>query len=215
VPTTFLGLVLFLVVLAPGFCLVVAAERWRPAQPHSVLRETAIIGLGSVLFDLGALFAFALIRAIHPAGTPDVGALIRDSSAYLKVHYLNVLIWALALLAAACAAAFLVGSQFAKRSRGAGRMDPLSGWAKAFTFYPASRVKVGCELTDDTFIEAWLRSFSPNVEENDDRSLVLTAPAKMRRSEDDELVDWPVGTIVIAASQIRFLTVGYYDHGPA
>jgi hypothetical protein len=214
-PTTFVGLVLFLVVLAPGFCLAAGRERWRPPQPHSALRETAIIGLGSVLFNLGALSVFALIRAFHPGGTPDVGALIRDSSEYLKIHYLNVSIWGLGLLAGACAAAFFVGAKAAKRSRGAGRIDPLSGWTNAFTVYPASWVKVGCELTDDTFIEAWLRSFSPDVEETADRSLVLSAPAKVRRGGEEELEDWDVGTIVIAAGQIRFLTVGYYDHGPA
>ena len=168
-----------------------------------------------MLFDLAALSVFALIHALHPGGTPNVGALIRDGSEYLKIHYLNVLLWGLGLLAAACVAAFCVGAKLAKRSKGAGRIDPLSGWTKAFTVYPASWLKVGCELTDDTFIEAWLRSFSPAVEETADRSLVLSAPAKVRRGDEEDLTDWDVGTIVIAAGQIRFLTVGYYDHGPA
>lgn len=107
--------------------------------------------------------------------------------------------------------AFVSGYLLGERTTKAQSVNPESGWKRAFTVHPESFVRVQCELVDDTIIDGWLFLFSPDFEESDDRSLILSAPVHIRRAKDLETSPLETGTIVIAAGQIRFLSVGYFD----
>ena len=97
VPTTLTGLLLFVVLLLPGFAYLVGKERHGTERRLSPFRETVAIVAASVTSELFVLIVFAAIRALWPSRTPDVGALIRDAGSYLRsshVHYQNLAVWA-------------------------------------------------------------------------------------------------------------------------
>src|SRR5215211_2386649 len=96
-PATFVGLVLFVVFLTPGLAFLIVQESRRPRREQSTVRETAILLLSGVVFDLLALGLFAIIHLIAPSITPDVGRLVRDR-AYLLSEYDAVLLWTIGLL---------------------------------------------------------------------------------------------------------------------
>ena len=86
-PTTFTGLVLFVVALLPGFAYLVGKERNGTERHASPFRETVAVIAASVVSEIAVLCIFAVVRSIWPTGTPDVGALVRSESAYLHDHY--------------------------------------------------------------------------------------------------------------------------------
>jgi hypothetical protein len=107
-PTTLVGLLIFIVLLAPGFTSLLIAERGpRPGRSVSVLRETADIALSSLVFDLVALAAFGAVRTLAPSRTPEVGRLVRDAQSYFRERYLFLTWWGVSILLFACFLAIL------------------------------------------------------------------------------------------------------------
>ena len=99
VPTTLSGLLLFVVLLLPGFAYIVGRERHITGQQFSPFRETAVVVAASVSSELVVLVVFAIVRTLLPSLTPNVGALVRDRGGYLRGngaqagHYGQVAIW--------------------------------------------------------------------------------------------------------------------------
>jgi hypothetical protein len=83
-PTTLTGLLLFVVLLLPGFAYAVGKERNGTGQQLTPFRETAAVVAASISFELIVLAIFAVIRALLPSLTPDIGALIRNGPSYLR-----------------------------------------------------------------------------------------------------------------------------------
>ena len=88
-PTTLTGLLLFVVLLLPGFAYLVGKERHGTERRLSPFRETVAIVAASVTSELFVLTVFAGIRALWPSRAPDV---VRSSvtPVYLRsspVHY--------------------------------------------------------------------------------------------------------------------------------
>lgn len=112
-PTTLTGLLLFVVLLLPGFAYLIGKERHGTERRLSPFRETVAIVAASVTSELAMFVIFAGIRALWPSGTPDVGALIRNGRDYLlgthghPGQYRLVSVWGISLLAAASLVAYL------------------------------------------------------------------------------------------------------------
>ena len=83
-PTTLTGLLLFVVLLLPGFAYLIGKERHGTERRLSPFRETVAIVAASVTSELIVLVVFAGIRSLLPSITPDVGALIRHGGVYLR-----------------------------------------------------------------------------------------------------------------------------------
>ena len=77
-PTTLTGLLLFVVLLLPGFAYLVGKERHGTERRLSPFRETVAIVSASVTSELVVLGIFAAIRALWPSVTPNVGAMLRQ-----------------------------------------------------------------------------------------------------------------------------------------
>ena len=107
-PTTLVGLLLFVALLAPGFTYLLIAERGPlPVRGVSVLRETASVALASVLFNAAAVITVAALRAVAPGLTPDTGRLVREGLPYLRTHYAAIAWWSAGALCLACLLAFV------------------------------------------------------------------------------------------------------------
>jgi len=235
VPSTLLGLVIFVISLAPGLVYVLLHERGVPQRALSAFRETAFVVCVSLAANTAALVLFAAGRALVPGLTPDVGALVRDPTGYLVVNYVAVFWWSLGLLTVATALAAWVGSGKARRllarvlrrlpSRFSRfRPDPdlrphaagVSGWWLAFNNMPGTKVHLGCILNDGSFISGWLLSYSNQAEDISDRDLTLAGPIRFRSVGSEVTLDRPgVGAVVVSARNIALLLVSYVVKAPA
>ena len=87
-PNTIVGLLIFILLLTPGFVYLLASERGpSPVRELSVLRETATVGLGSAV-QPGCSHCLRSLRVAAPGVTPDVGELIRTGESYAQDNYL-------------------------------------------------------------------------------------------------------------------------------
>jgi amino acid transporter len=149
-PTTFTGLMLFLVLLVPGFAYVSVRRRSRPAQRVSVFQETASVAIASALAISIALGVFALIRINRPADTPDIGLLIREGRDYFEQEYALVGGWALGVMAAATVVAAAAGWAVAKLPV---HPSSMSAWGMSFEKYADGRdPTVTCILDDGSWV---------------------------------------------------------------
>jgi hypothetical protein len=225
VPSTLIGLVVFVISLAPGLVFVVTRQRVAPQPDMSVLQETAELVCVSLLLDVVVLGGFGIVRALFPGATPDVGQLVRHTDDYLHTSYLRVALWGLALLAIAVVLAALAGAGLARKAiaRIPGvRLNPAttphesasSAWWLLFAEEPNRRVHVGCNLEDGSFVSGWLASYNTTISETADRDLTLAAPISYRAkgvADATELAG--TSAVVVSARKITLLFVSYQNDG--
>lgn len=221
-PTTTVGLVLFIVLLAPGLTYSVYRAASTPVQKPSALRELGGIALRSVVWDLFALGVFGVIRVLAPSHTPDVGQLAQHRGTYLTDHLAYVFWWAVGVLAFACVAALgaaLIASSdwwsatlvhrplvwFTPRGGVSG--DPA--WWVLFNQHPEAKVYASVTLDDGSFLGGWVLSYSPDSDETADRELTLSGPITYRSSTSEDAAELGVGAVAVSARRIQFLSVSY------
>src|SRR5580658_3780604 len=111
-PTTLTGLLVFVVLLLPGFAYLVGKERNGTERRASPFGETVAVVAASVTSEVVVLALFGIVRWLGPSVTPNAGALIRHPAAYLAGtdtshgHYAQVAIWLLGMLLLATVVAY-------------------------------------------------------------------------------------------------------------
>lgn len=215
-PSTFVGLVFFVVCLVPGFVYTAARDVRLPERTSSTFRESTRVLLASLAFDGMILGVFGLIRAAVPSHTPDTGRLVREGWGYVQDDYGRLTLWFCALLAAAAGAALAAARLL---PRGPGPLSVESSWWLLFGRYPdqagAKCTYVSCELVDGSSLAGVLKHFAHQAEETGDRELALTAPLTYRPhagAPSGPLTGHQL--VTVSARQIKFLTVTYLDHIP-
>jgi hypothetical protein len=227
IPSDLTGLLLFVIVLLPGFAYNAVRARRRPDQQLTALQETVIIVTASLAALTAAGVVFAIIRALLPGVTPDVRAALFSTHAYLQAHYVRTTWWAAGLLAFAILGGMGVAgaqeSQWLRRNRYlrglAAPPDPStqSGWWIAFRpgLDAGHEVHVGCTLDDGSYVSGRLRSYSQVAEDTADRDLVLRAPIKVRpRGVAGAYEVQNVTVMTISARHIVTMAVTYVARVP-
>src|SRR5215472_17558394 len=149
-PTTLTGLLLFIVLLLPGFAYAVGRERYGPERHPSAFRETAAVVVTSVISEIAVLILFALARSFWPSVTPDVGKLVRGGSAYLRANYREFAIWGIGLLALAVVLAYAASTPVGRKAAASvpflfAKEQGGSAWWQLFRVQVKDRdVWVGC-----------------------------------------------------------------------
>lgn len=225
-PTTLTGLLLFVVLLLPGFAYLVGKERHGTERSLSPFRETVAIVAASITSEFVVLGLFAAIRALWPTATPNVGALIVNGGAYVggtpghPGHYKTVAVWGVVLLAAATLGAYLATKPGV---RGLGEKLKLTGpyphdstvsaWWILFERWPYGRdVQVVCMLDDGSVVRGRFGSFNTTAEDSPDRDLILQKPIFYRPSgEKAREVLYPVSAACCPARRIVTLFVAYSE----
>src|ERR1035437_6646163 len=111
-PTTLTGLLLFGVLLLPGFAYLGGKKQNGTERQAFPFRDTVAIVAASVTSELGFLALFAAVRWLWPTVTPDVGALVSSGGTYLRgsaalpAYYRDVAGWGLGMLALAVGLAY-------------------------------------------------------------------------------------------------------------
>jgi len=224
VPTTLAGLLIFVVLLMPGFAYLVGKERHGTERRASPFRETVAIVAASVASEIFVLALFGVVRWQWPSITLDVGALVRSPDGYFvgtgttHGHYGEVSAWALGMLVLAVLIAYAATWPPIRRL---GRRLPLVGqyphdstvsaWWILFEKWRKGRsVQVGCTLDDGSYVSGFLASFNNSADDTLDRDLILTGPIKVRPPDAREILPHPsAGAVTIAANRIVSMFVGY------
>jgi len=215
VPTTLVGLFVFVAFLTPGLVYSVHRRALVPQRPLSVLVETATLVSVSLAADIAVLSLFALVRLLIPTHTPDIGALIRDGSSYAQARPAYIFGWSAALLAASCAVG-ITGARWQRlRSSFLGAFAPsivdTSAWYYVFEDEPPldyRAVYVACDMKDGSYLAGILAWYSTETAETADRDLVL-APPLLRRSggKVDSLEGF--GRAIVSARDVATIYVSW------
>lgn len=219
-PTTTLGLLLFVVLLVPGFAYTIVRERAVPERRSSAFRETASVAFASVILGAVALTFFALVRLLIPEITPDVGELIADPYAYTAEHYALVGLWAAGLLALASVLAVRAAQSewqgwLAWLAGPDARTAHMSAWSRMFS-QSNEPIYVGCTLDDGSYVGGFLLFSSRSSDESDERDIALSGRVDYRPDPGSAMTRLPsVGGVVISASRIRLMSLSYYDRDVA
>ena len=231
-PTTIGRLFVFVAILTPGFVYLTRTETRLPGRRYSALRETASIVSVSVATNSVVLLGFWIVQSMLPGVTPDVAALVRDPMAYVADQPAQATIWFVVLLGGAVGLGALVAvppawsgrlfsrvgfwpgptiTEYVENRRAREPIAPESGWGTAFHEQPDRIVYVGLLLRDGTYLDGPLRSFSSQLEENDQRSIRLGRPVRIRTPEaaEEELVPWDVDAAIVSAGEIKMVSVHY------
>jgi Family of unknown function (DUF6338) len=224
-PTTLSGLFLFVVLLLPGFAYVVGRERHTSGQKFSAFRESAVVVAASVTAELLILLIFTVVRVLLPSLTPNVGALVRDSNRYLRGsgsqpgHYGQVAIWAVAMLALSVALAYSASIPWVRSKLRVGAVGEyphesiVSAWWKLFdTWAPeGTGVRVRCFLTDGSYVEGEVGSFSREADDITERDLILVEPISFRPPGGSDIEAYETSALCISAGSIVTMFVTYWQ----
>jgi Family of unknown function (DUF6338) len=176
VPSTWLALLLFLLVVSPGVLFDLLESRRKVNAAESAFREIGRVVLGSVGFTVVAIVVLLLVRLGLPTFLPDPGALIRGGSRYFADHYIVVFsaIGAEAVLAHGAAA--LVHWWLA-RTNGGDTIRHISAWSKVLKgdVPPQHHVYGRLRLSDGAVFSGRILHFTADLPLAD-RELVLGQP---------------------------------------
>lgn len=209
VPSTWLSIVFFLLLIAPGLLFDLLAERRRAGAEESAFREASRVALGSMVFSGVALGVLSLVRAARPEWMPDPGRLLADQQQYLADEYrlvlralvIQVLIALLLAWWTHLAIAKVTGAPIRQRS----------AWAAVFRHdLPAgTQAHARVRLTDGTTYLGHVAHFNADLKRAD-RELVL-APPLYAATKGNKLGDVPAEwtRVVVSADQIAALSVQY------
>lgn len=193
---------------------MIQVDNRQPVRDLSPLRELISIAAVGALCDLVSLALFGIVRVWFPRDTPDVGKIARIGNAYFKLHVVSEAWWIVGLFGFSCLLAFILG-KYRPLIAGAvvsGRITFNSAWWELFHLNPDSRIYVGCELQDGSYIAGYLLRYSTETDETPDRDLALVEPISYRAvGAQETTVLEDVGAVSISASQIKFLAVSYEE----
>jgi Family of unknown function (DUF6338) len=224
-PTTLTGLLLFVVLLLPGFAYLVGKERHGTERHASPFRETVAIVAASVTSEIFVLTLFGVVRWLWPSGTPDVGRLVRTPGSYLAgtqanpSHYGLVGVWGLIALGAATFVAYAATVPSVRRvASNLALIGPyphdstVSGWWMLFQKYADGRsIEVGCLLDDGSYVTGMLASFNTSADDSPERDLLLGAPILYQPPGASEPIPYDVSGACISASRIVTMFVAYVE----
>jgi hypothetical protein len=223
VPTTLTGLLLFVVMLLPGFAYLVGKERHGIERRLSPFRETVAIVAASVTSELVVIGIFAAIRTLWPSITPNVGLWLRQGTLYLygnqshRGHYEIFAAWGIGLLVLATAIAY---ATTIPRIRRLGKWltgpypheSTVSSWWILFeTWKGAREIEVVCILDDGSSVRGKFGSFNISADDSPDRDLILQNPLYYSPPGEEDEVPYPVSSVCIAARRIVTMFVNYTD----
>lgn len=210
-PTTLTGLLLFVVLLLPGFAYLVGKERAGTERRSSPFRETVAIVAASVAAELVVLTITAPIWTRHL----DITRLVRDPDQYWKCAPGPLAAWAVAILLGATGLAYVTTWPVVRALPA--RLLPqrlqdkftyphpssVSGWWLLFEYYEKDRPKhVGLVLDDGSFVSGTRLSFNNDASDSPDRDIILVAPLLYRPSGADEAKPYPASTVSVSARRI-------------
>lgn len=229
-PSTFTGLLVLVISLAPGLIYLTFAEpRGRPRREISAFRESAQVVLASTLSLSVSVLGLAVLNGLIPGMPPSWAEVVRDPGRYAQANPNEVLVMPAAVVGMACVVAYLWGvhgvtHRLAGRVRShklGARLSPppdrlqASAWWTVLSdeaLLPDYYRHLELTLNNGDRVHGWLYSFNANVEETGDRQIVLSAPIFVVTGDD---VEEREGVAAISARDILAMHVSYHSSPPS
>ena len=220
-PSSLIGLVLFVVLLAPGFAYVLRHEKTVPNRPFSALRETLRVVFVSVICLLITGLVLTWMRWVWPEHTPNIRGLVLDPVKFARGHHVQLAWWALGFIAVATLLAAIAADPRVVTAREAisawtltrwvtgsseTQIRPISQWSRVFDLYAKEQpgpVLIGLQLEDGSYVRGRLWVYNPAFEENQNRELVLAAPLTLTTAKGRERCLETQFTVVSAHRIVR------------
>lgn len=215
-PTTLVGITLYVFALFPGIAFVFALEGHRPSGKRSVLRETAtVVFVSAVCAAIIALVAagLALLWA-------DFGAVLAQTLAgdltWAKQNLSGAIVAATAALAVSTLLGFALGTKrvydrLLHKLFDATIARDRSAWAQVLLDYveDCQIVDVAATLKSGAWVSGTLDGFDIDPDPHPHRTIVLTTP-QYRAAGSDEVVELiETDYLVIEAGDIETLQVSH------
>lgn len=209
VPGSWLSVLFFLLLVAPGLLFELLSERRRAGIPESVFREISRVVLASLAFSGLAFGILAVVRTIHPAWMPSPAMLLAAPGKYVAGHY-RLVLWALvAEVFLALGAVWLVHWVLARRHGATVRA--VSTWRHVFR----RECPEGC----DVFVRVRLLSgivytgavAAFTTDPGDEGGDLVLGPPIFSRAGEGRLTPVPTAyqRVVIPRSAVETLSVEY------
>jgi hypothetical protein len=208
-PTTWLSVLFYVLLVAPGLLYDLLLERRRVKARESAFREVSRTVLASLIISVIAFGILAIVRAIKPAWMPDPRQLFSHTGGYLARHYPLVL--RTLLIEGGIALGIAAGFQLVRFRRSDARLRPVSTWTRVLReelpagFLPHVEVR----LSDGTTYIGQVGHFTADLE-NSDRELVLV-PLLFAQAPGGQLQnlapEWQ--RLVISGDSVKSMAVQY------
>jgi hypothetical protein len=222
VPTTLGGLVVFVLLLVPGFVHYIQRRQAVPQRSLSPLVETATLATVSLATIAVAAAVFGLARTFLPDHSPDIRRLLVDGMEYAAPRVGYLLVWAGALLLFSSTLALLLAMRLGPLGSLSTRFAPaivdVSAWYHEFEEGPPGTfVYLGCDLRDGSYMGGILEWYSTAVEETADRDLALASPITFQppsEGEEPQAEDLEgVSRVIVSARDVVRIYVSYINEG--
>lgn len=227
IPSTLAGLVLFVMLLAPGVVYELRREKYVSREAVSQLKEVLRVIIATLLCDAFVLLLFIPVRVTSPRSTPDLSLWIRRGNAYWGQHGTLASYWILGALLVSCLVGYTAADpRITSRTASLGKIPPfrwftpprisgMSAWENLMNAFAGSvepvHVYVGCQMSDGSYVSGPLFTMNTNAAENTDRDLVLVKPILLRQAGSDDAIELPSVTFtVISARNISRLDFSYF-----
>ncbi|MBT1669643.1 hypothetical protein KK092_09640 [Curtobacterium flaccumfaciens pv. flaccumfaciens] len=218
IPSTLTGILLFLVLLLPGFVFVTLRERHQPTRKLSVFRETSVVLAATTgAYALPAL-TIVIAAAVCPLVRSEVALALSGPASYASEHAFRSTAALGSWVLAGSAMAALLGSPW---------LRPLlvgtpggSAWWKLFA--PDKSVisgdystEVTATLEDGSVLTGTLYSWNRDAEDTPDREFTLQAPIWLQAPDSSTVSELDAATVAVSARVVRYLTVRYLVADPS
>lgn len=206
IPSTFLGLVLFVASLGPGFVFLATSERQRPRREQSQLAEAVQMAV------IGAVASIVAALAVLSTRILDQDKLVEEKGQYLLLHSLRGLGALLLFLFIAYAGAWAAARLWC-RGLPKAHHPAATGWQLAFAERRPNRHDVTIltvELADGRRVTGRLGDFTGTP--SDDRELVLVSPVAVQAAVGVAPVVLDDNFVVLRENEIRAIS-GRYKPG--
>jgi len=209
-PGSWLSVLLFFLLVAPGLLFDLLSERRRAGFSESAFREVSRVVLGSLAFSGFAFALLAIVRTVHPAWMPDPKRLLDPHGSYARDHY-RLILRALVLQESLALTAAWAWHIFLARRQGGATIRQVSAWTQVF--------KRDCPKGHDAYVRVRLdggviysglvANFSSDLEV-DGRELILAQPMASRTGENPMTsVPGQYQRVAIRGSAIEVMSIEY------
>jgi len=210
IPSTWLAVILFLLVVAPGLFFDLLGARRRVGVAESAFREIGRVALGSLAFTLVTLVVLMCVRGLFPTVFFDPRAMILGGNAYLADHYDQVIVTIVAATVVSHLLAFGLHKSLARRHGEAFRK--VSAWGEAFRdgVPPGHAVFVRVRLAGGLVYTGQVENFTADLPMAD-RELLLRKPLAVKPDADSALTALPAAyeRVILRGSEIEVISVEY------
>jgi hypothetical protein len=209
VPTTWLAVLFFVLLIAPGLLYDLLSEQRRLRAGESGFREASRTVLASLIISSLSVGILVAIRLVQPRWMPDPNSLFSGAGDYVTNHYRLIL--RTLFLEGIFALSIAAGFHWILTRRVRARLRTVSTWTRVFRedcpegFLPHAQIRLSNGMT---YI-GQVGHFTADLE-TADREIVLVPPLYVKKP-DGQFKDMPSEwqRVVLSGASIDSLTVQY------